>query len=67
MLMGFFFNNFNLLKVEIKRTIPRGAAGSKDFKTKKIFVGGIPTTVNEGVFNFCSLSFHVFPFFFHQY
>ncbi|PON47604.1 Splicing factor-like protein [Trema orientale] len=37
-------------QVEIKRTIPRGAAGSKDFKTKKIFVGGIPTTVNEDEF-----------------
>ncbi|GFY83112.1 RNA-binding (RRM/RBD/RNP motifs) family protein [Actinidia rufa] len=34
-------------QVEIKRTIPRGAHGSKDFKTKKIFVGGIPTTVGE--------------------
>ncbi|KAL3637671.1 hypothetical protein CASFOL_018119 [Castilleja foliolosa] len=33
-------------QVEIKRTIPRGA-NSKDFKTKKIFVGGIPTTVSE--------------------
>ncbi|KAG5035802.1 hypothetical protein JHK87_010712 [Glycine soja] len=35
--------------VEIKRTIPRGAAGwnSKDFQTKKIFVGGIPSTVTE--------------------
>ncbi|KAL3655140.1 hypothetical protein CASFOL_000926 [Castilleja foliolosa] len=33
-------------KVEIKRTIPRGA-NSKEFKTKKIFVGGIPTTVSE--------------------
>ncbi|GMN28418.1 hypothetical protein TIFTF001_002033 [Ficus carica] len=37
-------------QVEIKRTIPRGAGGSKDFKTKKIFVGGIPTTVNEDEF-----------------
>ncbi|XP_024032388.1 uncharacterized RNA-binding protein C660.15-like, partial [Morus notabilis] len=47
--MGLFF--FPLfLKVEIKRTIPRGAGGSKDFKTKKIFVGGIPTTVNEDEF-----------------
>ncbi|CAK9176163.1 unnamed protein product [Ilex paraguariensis] len=34
-------------QVEIKRTIPRGTIGSKDFKTKKIFVGGIPTTVTE--------------------
>ncbi|CAI9763180.1 unnamed protein product [Fraxinus pennsylvanica] len=37
-------------QVEIKRTIPRGAIGSKDFKTKKIFVGGIPTTVAEDEF-----------------
>ncbi|KAK4417809.1 Heterogeneous nuclear ribonucleoprotein 1 [Sesamum alatum] len=36
-------------QVEIKRTIPRGA-NSKDFKTKKIFVGGIPTTVGEDEF-----------------
>lgn len=35
--------------MEIKRTIPRGA-NSKEFKTKKIFVGGIPTTVDEGKF-----------------
>ncbi|MBA0557471.1 hypothetical protein Golob_014540, partial [Gossypium lobatum] len=35
------------LNVEIKRTIPKGAAGSKDFKTRKIFVGGIPSTVSE--------------------
>ncbi|CAI0456286.1 unnamed protein product [Linum tenue] len=34
-------------QVEIKRTIPRGAAGPKDFKTKKIFVGGIPSAVTE--------------------
>ncbi|CAH8260302.1 unnamed protein product [Arabidopsis lyrata] len=36
-------------QVEIKRTIPKGAGGnqSKDFKTKKIFVGGIPSTVTE--------------------
>ncbi|GLU02117.1 hypothetical protein SLE2022_193840 [Rubroshorea leprosula] len=37
-------------QVEIKRTIPRGAVGSKDFKTKKIFVGGIPATVSEDEF-----------------
>ncbi|KAF5479671.1 hypothetical protein F2P56_000472 [Juglans regia] len=37
-------------QVEIKRTIPKGAIGSKDFKTKKIFVGGIPTTMNEDEF-----------------
>lgn len=37
-------------QVEIKRTIPKGMGGSKDFKTKKIFVGGIPTTLNEDEF-----------------
>ncbi|XP_018859875.1 glycine-rich RNA-binding protein 3, mitochondrial [Juglans regia] len=37
-------------QVEIKRTIPKGAIGSRDFKTKKIFVGGIPTTMNEDEF-----------------
>ncbi|MCL7022459.1 hypothetical protein MKW94_012427, partial [Papaver nudicaule] len=37
-------------QVEIKRTIPKGAIGSKDFKTKKIFVGGIPTSVAEEEF-----------------
>ncbi|MFS7922134.1 putative RNA-binding domain superfamily [Helianthus anomalus] len=35
-------------QVEIKRTIPKGSAESKDFKTKKIFVGGIPAAVTEG-------------------
>ncbi|KAL1204870.1 Heterogeneous nuclear ribonucleoprotein 1 [Cardamine amara subsp. amara] len=36
-------------QVEIKRTIPKGAGGnqSKDIKTKKIFVGGIPSSVTE--------------------
>lgn len=34
-------------QVEIKRTIPKGAAQSKDFRTKKIFVGGIPSSVSE--------------------
>ncbi|KAL3519948.1 hypothetical protein ACH5RR_018097 [Cinchona calisaya] len=34
-------------QVEIKRTIPKGSAESKDFKTKKVFVGGIPTSVTE--------------------
>ncbi|XP_071730069.1 heterogeneous nuclear ribonucleoprotein 1-like [Rutidosis leptorrhynchoides] len=34
-------------QVEIKRTIPKGTGESKDFKTKKIFVGGIPTSVTE--------------------
>ncbi|KAK9092943.1 hypothetical protein Syun_027854 [Stephania yunnanensis] len=33
--------------VEIKRTIPKGSVQSKDFKTKKIFVGGVPTTVSR--------------------
>ncbi|PSR96464.1 Nuclear polyadenylated RNA-binding protein like [Actinidia chinensis var. chinensis] len=42
-------------QVEIKRTIPKGSGDSKDFKTKKIFVGGIPTSVNEDEFkNFFS-------------
>ncbi|XAR55239.1 hypothetical protein NMG60_11035258 [Bertholletia excelsa] len=42
-------------QVEIKRTIPKGSAESKDFKTKKIFVGGIPTSVMEDEFkNFFS-------------
>ncbi|XP_042503104.1 RNA-binding protein 1-like [Macadamia integrifolia] len=39
-------------QVEIKRTIPKGAIDSKDSRTKKIFVGGLPTTVTEGVFLF---------------
>ncbi|XP_058101949.1 heterogeneous nuclear ribonucleoprotein 1 [Magnolia sinica] len=38
-------------QVEIKRTIPKGAIATKDFKTKKIFVGGIPTTVTDDEFN----------------
>ncbi|KAI4308578.1 hypothetical protein L6164_031636 [Bauhinia variegata] len=42
-------------QVEIKRTIPKGAALANDFKTKKIFVGGIPTAVTEDEFrNFFS-------------
>lgn len=36
------------LQVEIKRTIPKGVAPLKDFKTRKIFVGGIPITLTEG-------------------
>lgn len=39
----------NLDQVEIKRTIPKGSTQASDFKTKKIFVGGIPTTVTEGL------------------
>ncbi|XP_039038609.1 heterogeneous nuclear ribonucleoprotein 1-like [Hibiscus syriacus] len=35
-------------QVDIKRTIPKEASGSKDFKTRKIFVGVIPSTVSEG-------------------
>ncbi|XWS31101.1 hypothetical protein CRYUN_Cryun23aG0048700 [Craigia yunnanensis] len=38
-------------QVEIKRTIPKGSSQSNDFKTKKIFVGGIPTSVTEVVDN----------------
>ncbi|XP_062015145.1 heterogeneous nuclear ribonucleoprotein 1 [Rosa rugosa] len=34
-------------QVEIKRTIPKGQGQSKDFRTKKIFVGGIPSAVPE--------------------
>ncbi|KAK9091826.1 hypothetical protein Syun_026737 [Stephania yunnanensis] len=46
---------FNGKQVEIKRTIPKGSVQSKDFKTKKIFVGGVPTTVSEDEFkNFFS-------------
>ncbi|KDP39313.1 hypothetical protein JCGZ_01070 [Jatropha curcas] len=42
-------------QVEIKRTIPKGSGQSKDFKTKKIFVGGIPSSVTEDEFkNFFS-------------
>ncbi|KAK6238716.1 hypothetical protein QUC31_004185 [Theobroma cacao] len=42
-------------QVEIKRTIPKGSSQSNDFKTKKIFVGGIPTSVTEDEFkNFFS-------------
>ncbi|XP_015880881.3 heterogeneous nuclear ribonucleoprotein 1 [Ziziphus jujuba] len=37
-------------QVEIKRTIPKGASQANDFKTKKIFVGGISTTVTEDEF-----------------
>ncbi|GKV36483.1 hypothetical protein SLEP1_g44610 [Rubroshorea leprosula] len=38
-------------QVEIKRTIPKGSNHhSKDFKTKKIFVGGIPTSFTEDEF-----------------
>jgi heterogeneous nuclear ribonucleoprotein A1/A3 len=36
-------------EVEIKRTIPKGAAPLKDFKTKKIFVGGLPSALKEGI------------------
>ena len=38
-----------MAQVEIKRTIPKGSSQSNDFKTKKIFVGGIPTSVTEGL------------------
>lgn len=37
-------------QVEIKRTIPKGSGQSKDIKTKKIFVGGVPSTVSEEEF-----------------
>lgn len=45
---GFLAYEVMFGQVEIKRTIPKGSAESKDFKTKKVFVGGIPTTMNEG-------------------
>lgn len=47
-----------ILQVEIKRTIPKGSSQSKDFKTKKIFVGGIPSTVSEGT-SFSALFMHI--------
>ncbi|XP_010264419.1 PREDICTED: RNA-binding protein Musashi homolog 2-like [Nelumbo nucifera] len=37
-------------QVEVKRTIPKGSIQSKDFKTKKIFVGGVPTIVPKDKF-----------------
>ncbi|CAF1859181.1 unnamed protein product [Brassica oleracea var. botrytis] len=38
-------------QVEIKRTIPRGSmSSSNEIKTKKIFVGGIPSTVDDDEF-----------------
>ena len=37
-------------QVEIKRTIPKGFGQLKDFKTKKIFVGGLQSTVTENEF-----------------
>ncbi|KAK9676621.1 hypothetical protein RND81_11G088900 [Saponaria officinalis] len=40
----------NEKQVEIKRTIPKGAAQTNDFKTKKIFVGGIPTSLTGDEF-----------------
>lgn len=42
-------------QVEIKRTIPKGQGQSKDFKTKKIFVGGIPSAVPEGMVLYLTL------------
>ncbi|XP_062196086.1 glycine-rich RNA-binding protein 2-like isoform X2 [Phragmites australis] len=43
---------FCLFQVEIKRTIPKGSvqSSSKDFKTKKIFVGGLPSSLTEDDF-----------------
>lgn len=39
------------MQVEIKRTIPKSLGGNqpRDFKTNKIFVGGIPSTLTEGI------------------
>ncbi|KAL5231383.1 hypothetical protein ABZP36_030159 [Zizania latifolia] len=44
-------------EVEIKRTIPKGAAPLKDFKTKKIFVGGLPSALKEDEFKEFFLKF----------
>ncbi|GMN27564.1 hypothetical protein TIFTF001_001715 [Ficus carica] len=42
-------------QVEIKRTIPKGSQHANYFKTKKVFVGGIPASVAEDEFkNFFS-------------
>ncbi|PON87983.1 Splicing factor-like protein [Trema orientale] len=38
-------------QVEIKRTIPKGSQQANNFKTKKVFVGGIPTTVSDDEFS----------------
>ncbi|KAJ1697825.1 hypothetical protein LUZ63_006337 [Rhynchospora breviuscula] len=43
-------HSFHGKEVEIKRTIPKGAAPLKDFKTKKIFVGGLPSSINDDEF-----------------
>ena len=42
-------HKITFMQVEIKRTIPKGSSQSKDFKTKKIFVGGIPSSTTEGM------------------
>uniref|UniRef100_A0A3Q7G875 RRM domain-containing protein n=1 Tax=Solanum lycopersicum TaxID=4081 RepID=A0A3Q7G875_SOLLC len=50
--------------VEIKRTIFQEIARSKDFRTKKVFVGGIPTVMDEGetsyIFFKIYYKYHVF-------
>ncbi|GAV89484.1 LOW QUALITY PROTEIN: RRM_1 domain-containing protein, partial [Cephalotus follicularis] len=38
-------------QVEIKRTIPKGSGQLKDFKTTKIFVGGIPVVYEDELEN----------------
>nr|CBH19571.1 RNA recognition motif containing protein [Oryza sativa Indica Group] len=43
-------HEFNGKQVEIKRTIPKDSVQSKDFKTKKIFVGGLPQAQAEDDF-----------------
>ncbi|KAL5231092.1 hypothetical protein ABZP36_029868 [Zizania latifolia] len=43
-------HRINGKQVEIKRTIPKDDMPSKDFKTKKIFVGGLPQTLTEDDF-----------------
>ncbi|KAM0014420.1 putative RNA-binding domain superfamily [Helianthus debilis subsp. tardiflorus] len=49
--------------VEIKRTILNGSAESKDFKTKKIFVGGIPAAVTKDEFKEFFLKYLVIFFY----
>ncbi|XP_019053980.1 PREDICTED: heterogeneous nuclear ribonucleoprotein 1-like [Nelumbo nucifera] len=44
----------NVKQLEIKRTIPKGSVQSKDFKRKKIFVGGVSTIVAKDKFKMFS-------------
>ncbi|CAE6134450.1 unnamed protein product [Arabidopsis arenosa] len=47
---GITFTFCMALQVEIKRPITRGSMSSNDFKTKKVFVGGIPSSVDDDEF-----------------